>query len=632
MALLLVIFGTGWSTLIPLSVIDEEKPKFQLIQTDNQSSPQNSFKINPPTYTRSKSYKSSIETPKQDNFPPNLQIAQTLGDTRLFWVPDVSMPYPMDHYQINATLKIIGPHCQIYSNLSSSYDDELQEMNHTFETIIYPDITAFFGFPPDNDSNGKIIILAFDIDEVSGGYVAGFFYSLNQYLNADLKPNQRYSNEAEILHIDKLAVNDFETVAHEFQHMIHFGHDYDENIWLDEGASMFAEYLIGKDPFIGGPYKPAFQSNPDVSLTYWDSNPEGLAFANYGASYAFFLYLAEHFGGSNIIQNIVSNSENGILSVEQALMNKGYSVEFKEVFRNWTIANFLNDTSFANGTYGYYNISLSDMSVDDYYNAASAVPRTENSVPYWGTDYLEFTNWIDLPFALEFQGEITADFMVTAILENSTTPPLNTEVIPIKISIDEFGNFSTESLGISADQIVIAISAYTPSGKYDYSDDGPALGQDYWFMINPEGIIISAGNLTFSSEDSLYLWNIQVSDQNGVYWHEADGATYTILTDSGVPTEIIGNLTFNSESNFWESPSIDISSLPAGDITYRIKFHFFNSTYSGIAYSEPFTIIQDSSSQSSSSTPTVDTIPFSGFALVISILAISILFGNRKKK
>ncbi|MHA2203930.1 MAG: hypothetical protein ACW991_09590, partial [Candidatus Hodarchaeales archaeon] len=463
--LLLIMTMTGWSMLFFMS-INSEYPYSQFIQSTQLTSSQNNLKINLHTPIQSEINEKSMEVLDQASPSPIQQEIQDqeFEEWKLFWVPNVDT---MDHYQINVTLRVVGQHCLIYSDLSTGLNPTFLEMNHTFETVIYPALYQFYGSPPDLDDNDRVIILVFDIiDGLGGGqYVAGFFYPLNQYLNEDLHSSQRYSNEAEILCIDGdeglslLTAGNFETLAHEFQHMIHFGHDDDEDIWLDEGASMFAEYLIGRDPFSGiSSYKSRFSSHPDVSLTYWDYyDSESLVMANYGAAYAFFLYLVEHYGGSTIIQNIVARSEDGVRSVERALENEGYLVEFKEVFRNWTIANFLDDTSFANGTYGYYNTSIS-MSVEDSY-FASTLPRTENSVPYWGTDYLRFTSRMAQPFILEFQGDLTSNFMVTAIMTNNTTPPYETAVIPVEISTENFGNFSIESHDISADEIVITIGS-----------------------------------------------------------------------------------------------------------------------------------------------------------------------------
>ncbi|UCE13092.1 MAG: hypothetical protein JSV04_12980 [Candidatus Heimdallarchaeota archaeon] len=617
--LLLLVTGTAWSMFFSLSFTGDNYPIPESVQV-NDSFPELSILNLPQNWINSQIR--YITTPVS-------RIEQVPGETKSFWVYNIRDD---EYEQITVTLKVVGLYSLIYSNLSPTVapDSVFLEMKDTFETTIYPQLTEFFGSPPDIDDNSKIIILVIDIiDGYTGGlYVAGFFDPRHQYLD------ETWSNEAEILHIDKLGVDDFEIVAHEFQHMIHFGKDNEEHIWLDEGAAVFAEYLIGIDPFSGSSaYKEDFSANPDVSLTYWDyDDSEGLVMANYGASYAFFLYLCEQYGGASTIRTIVNSSEHGIKSIENVLNAQGYSVEFKEVFRNWTIANFLDDPSIANGDYGYYNTSLS-MSVERT-SPASSVPRVENTVPYWGTDYLKFTNRLGLPFNLEFQGDINSDFMVTAILTN-TSLPMNTKVIPVKISDDEFGNFSLEETGITADQVVLAISAYTPPGKNDHDDFYPSPLQKYWFMVNPQEMVISPGNLSFTNED-LYIWNVKVSDQHGYNWQEADGATYTIITESGTSTGVTGNLIFNSDSNFWESDPIDISVLPLDNTTYRVKYHFFNSTCSGIAYSEAFQIANETSSESSSTTTEGPTtggiISFPGLLLVLSILAIGSLIVSRNKK
>jgi hypothetical protein len=372
---------------------------------------------------------------------------------REFWVADVSS-YPYEFYTINATLKIIANHSLIYSNSTSVSDGELLSMKNDFENIVYPTLTDYFGL---------------------------FFYQLNQFLNSELNPSQRYSNEAEILHIDINAADDIGTIAHEFQHLIHFGHDDDEDTWLDEGASVFSEYLIGDNP-LSGTYGTTFKSNPDVSLTYWDGSSSSLVFANYGASYTFMLYLAEHYGGDPLVQDLVERSADGIQSVEDALLNQGYDVEFTEVFRNWTIANFLDDPSFAGGSYGYNLDDILKPTVENTYDSSSPIAHTDNNVPYWGTDYLRFNQAFDSSFSFEFNDASDDGFMVTVVLMNTTTSPLNTRVIPVEIQPNGTGSFSIPS--VNADEIYVAISAYTTGSTPDHNNTDSAPSQDYWFTVN----------------------------------------------------------------------------------------------------------------------------------------------------
>ena len=219
-------------------------------------------------------------------------------------------------------------------------------------------------------------------------------------------------------------------------------------------------------------------------------------------------------------------------------------------------------------------------------------------------------------------------------MTNNTTSPKNTAVIPVEISPEGFGNFSIETQGFSADEIVIAVSSYTKIGSNDHSDDDPAPAQDYWFMVNPMGVIISPGILKFSRDGlSLQLLEIKLSDQNGYYWQESDGATYTILTDSGDFTGISGDLIFNSEADFWMSDSIDISSLADENQSYQVKYHFFNSTHSGSMFSEYFSVEESSSPESSETESTNPTngLPIPGFMAIIVILSITLLIGTRRK-
>ncbi|MHA2094903.1 MAG: hypothetical protein ACW98F_09785 [Candidatus Hodarchaeales archaeon] len=622
LSLFLLVCSTGIGFISSFSM-DIVSPIAKSSESMNSSLQQPVMRINENSGTCSSGIQADQSVKKTPTISLSTQsVEQEVGSSRLFWVPDVSTN-PYEFYKINATLKVNGAHNLIYSNTTSVSQSDYLDMNDSFENLVYPTLTDFFGMPPDIDGNNKIILLIYDIDEIQYGFVAGFFYQINQYLNSELHPDNRYSNEAEILHIDILAADNVETVAHEFQHLIHFGSDDDEETWFEEGASMFSEYLIGGDAFSGG-VGTDFRENPDVSLTYWDLSGT-LVLANYGASYTFFLYLAEHFGGNLFIKDLVQRPENGIESIIDTLIARGYNIPFPAVFRNWSIANFLDDTSFAGGAYGYYNDSVTVNTEFTY--SASPLPRTENSVPYWGTDYLKFDYPIDLPFNFEFQSESTDGFLVTVIMKNTTSIPLNTEVIPIMISLDGFGNFSTAEVNITSDEIYVVVSAYTEGSTPDHDDEIPAPGQDYWFIVNPEGIYISLGNLLYS-DYILDLSNITVSDSNGYVWVAADGSTYEILSATGESTGISGTFVYDGVTQTWEALNLDLGSLLDGD--YKVKYMFYNTTSNGIIYSEIFTI--SSSGLTSSSTQSTNPSIIPGFQAILFILALGIFASTKKQK
>ncbi|MHA2096609.1 MAG: peptidase MA family metallohydrolase [Candidatus Hodarchaeales archaeon] len=590
-SILLLIIGFGLTTLSASYFLEIGHNSKETIQLHVDSIPvlrTSSQKAQLEENGRIKRHISDYEEILTSNYQIQ-QLSEVQGETRIFLTPNLET---MEYYEVNATLEVVGSHCLIYSNLTTANHSQLLQLNHTFETTIFPVLTMYFGLPPDIDNNSKVIILVYDILDGLGGeeYVAGFFQPLNQYFNSDLNPSQRYSNEAEILFIDQLAMEDYGTVTHEFQHLIHYEVDSDEETWFDEGLSMYSEFLAGYDPFTSGGYQTYFEMNPNVSLTYWDYyNSQNFRLANYGASYAFYRYIAEKYGNVSLIQQLFNESENGITSIENVLTRMGYNFSFQEIFRNWTIANFLNNNSLGESMYGYENLTL-EMNIEESYNSL-LIPRTENNASLWGTDYLQY-NWsIDTPFYLEFQGSNSSNFLLTVILTNKTTFPRTTLVFPIDISETGLGVFSTDAIGVIGDTIELVISAYPASETPDYNDTEAAPLSSYWFIVNPNKILISSGDLLQQYYGEYFrIQNVTASDSTGFIWQTAEGTIFEILTDTGEPTEITGSLRFNITMNFWESDWIDLSNFPAG--FYRIKYYLFNSTSSGTGYSDMFSLVE----------------------------------------
>lgn len=605
---------------------NEDLSSWNSLESKKSVSPTNSIRSHFDEEEASKDSRSSVD-----------RVNEPLATTRTFWVRDVSSS-GTNFYIINATLYKVGTNALYYSNLTLTQlpMSIINNMNDSFETVIYPELTSFFGAPSDVDTNNKIIILIFDIIDGSGGggsYVAGFFDPHHQQIGPK-------SNNAEILHIDgvegktNLQSGNFDVIAHEFQHLIHYFKDNDEDVWLDEGASMFSEYLIGLNPFANlNPYKGGtygFQSNPDISLTHWYYDDFNRVLGNYGASFAFFLYLSEHYGGAPIIKEIVQRTMNGTKSIEDALVNKGYSVNFREVFRNWTIANLIDNTSLGNGAYGYTDIDLS-MRIDGPFISTMPIQRTENAVPFWGTHYLQFSHDPNIPFELEFQGIDDAGYLVTAVVKNSSAPDSATAIIPVAIASDGTGSFHAGDFNLSSDTYTFIVSSFTKPGTPDHDNENPAPGQGYWYMVNPEGIFISLGNYDLFIQDGrLNLWNVTVSDSNGYEWSDADGRTFEIVNSTGISTGIKGNLTYNTAEGFWEALNIDVTDLTAGD--YKIKYHFYNDTSSGIGYSEIFTIGGNTSSAGSTTTTAVIGIPAPSFLIALGILALAVRILSARRK
>jgi hypothetical protein len=138
--------------------------------------------------------------------------------------------------------------------------------------------------------------------------------------------------------------------AHEFQHLIHRDLDYDEMSWVTEGCSGLSQYICGYG-FPGGHIANYIAAYRTTSLVIWEGQ-----LANYGATFLWTFYMYEHYG-AQFIHDVANNPGNGIAGYNNVL--SAYGLEnFDAIFEDWAIANYLDDTSFAKGIYGYYALDI----------------------------------------------------------------------------------------------------------------------------------------------------------------------------------------------------------------------------------------------------------------------------------
>lgn len=223
--------------------------------------------------------------------------------------------------------------------------------------------------------------------------------------------------------------------AHEFQHLIHHDRDPDELAWVNEGCSTLAEWLCGYG------FSPGHIS--EYLLWFWDTPLviwEGYL-ADYGASFLFTFYMYEHYGGAALLWDLVQDQANGIEGWENALAAHGIKRSFDKIFQDWCIANYLDDTSFGKGRYGYYELDIpsensEDMSIQlameswaTWYAGSGYFDWYVNKYPYDGSyilagrglpytaSYVEFTKTPFL-FEVEFNGDDTCGAAATSGTHN----------------------------------------------------------------------------------------------------------------------------------------------------------------------------------------------------------------------
>jgi immune inhibitor A len=303
------------------------------------------------------------------------------GDARRFWLGDSDTSR---NYQITATLGLLSRYTQMWVQEGVEVErDALAASARAFDEHTYPMLREAFGaeWSPGIDGDPRIAVLN---ARFSGAI--GYFYSANEYSHLA----NPYSNEAEMvfMNVDALtpgtgAYN--AVLAHEFQHMIHWHVDGNEDSWLNEGASELAEVLTGYGSDSGT--VAAFAADPDVQLNAWGEEGVDVG-AHYGASYLMMRYILERFG-ADALRDVIQNPANGIPSVEGVLAERGEGLTFRDLFADWTVANALDRPDIADGRYGYRGTDLNAQPFARLdVGASGRSPQLVGTVAQHGSDYI----------------------------------------------------------------------------------------------------------------------------------------------------------------------------------------------------------------------------------------------------
>jgi hypothetical protein len=236
------------------------------------------------------------------------------------------------------------------------------------------------------------------------------------------------------------------TLAHEFQHMIHF---YQKSIlrtnnitdtWIDEMLAESTEDLIaskikhigprgvpytvgsaGNRGNINGRY-PSFNANNTLSLTTWDNRLSDYAKVN-----AFGAYLLRNFGGAKVLHDIMHNNytdEQAILAgVGQSPNGSGKT--FDTLLKEWGIAVLLSDNdhlgvlpTYNRGDYipNSYNRSVYQLGSINFFNYAPQprVTTASGKVEPKGNFYYRIGKGLkgDISFELSLKNNVEATLIV----------------------------------------------------------------------------------------------------------------------------------------------------------------------------------------------------------------------------
>jgi hypothetical protein len=322
------------------------------------------------------------------------------GTVKTFWVGNVDT---IENFQIEAEMVYATPHVYFWVEREVKYElDEVQALVDDFEERSYPTVRSFFGseWSPGIDGDEHLYIL---YARNLGSTVAGYFSA------ADSLPAEahEYSNGHEMFYLSADNVELWEdftysVLAHEFQHMIHWYRDRNEESWMNEGLSELAAHLSGFD--VSG-WDWAYADDPDIALTYWPTSGG----THYGQSFLFMAYFLDRFG-AEATQAVVANPANGLTSIDQVLLDQnitdaatGRVLTADDIHRDWGVALVLQDENVADGRYAYQSYRPPIVqSVDTIEDCSAATGRQTRQVNQYGLDYIQIE--CSGSFTLAFDG------------------------------------------------------------------------------------------------------------------------------------------------------------------------------------------------------------------------------------
>ncbi len=323
-----------------------------------------------------------------DTAPPEPSFSYSVGDSRSFMYDSTDNTVSATLQKRVSTSTDNGPR-EVQLWVADNAWDGAEEKTHEVTLAMLDEIAPeFLKSGDDNDiydwvtniygtewattsysdlipETNTIAILFKDInddDEPNGGTV-GYFWSKNNFTQDAFA----YSNETVMFVIDSVmfanpggdggGTTDAEwhiedywpqeiilTLAHEFQHMIHF---YQKNVllsggytdtWLNEMASLASEDLVAEKvgvpgprgmlggtagaPYITSGRLPRFNYWNDISLVNWGE--VGSTLPSYSMSYAFGAYLMRNYGGAPLMRDIVQNEYTDMQAVLSAISARGF--------------------------------------------------------------------------------------------------------------------------------------------------------------------------------------------------------------------------------------------------------------------------------------------------------------------
>ena len=428
------------------------------------------------------------------------------GHRKTFKLVDLESKYL---YESEFELRLVTPHA--YWFIEDGLEVSQHKIAHSaeeFESHIYPSVTAAFGqeWTPGIDGDRHLYIINANLRGVGGYYSA-----------ADEYPRQirPVSNEIEAIYTNSryLPIGSeifSQVLAHELQHAIHWNHDLSEETWVNEGLSELAISIAGYPEMS----VQAFRRAGPASLTIWPADDVGGA-ENYGAASLFMHYLTAHYGGRADLRPLLAEQADGILGINAYLEAGAHRARFIDVFRDWAVANLLDEDA---GPYGYPGM---DIEFPVYGNLKDD-HHLSLTTPQYANEYIRVEQ-LSVPATLSFEG-------------NSTVP-----LLPVEVGEGCWWSNKGDVIDSTLTAAIDLGNAQSPSLEYQV-----------WFSIE-------------ENWDFAYL---EISVDSGKTWTILE----TPLASSDDPLEVSFGPGYTGTTDGWQHESVSLDQWAGQEILVRYQY------------------------------------------------------------
>ena len=226
-------------------------------------------------------------------------------------------------------------------------------------------------------------------------------------------------------------------------------------------------------------------------------------------------YLTEHYGGRGDLRPLLSQPGDGVEGIDSYLESSGYEASFIDIFRDWAVANLLDEDS---GSYGYADIPVS-LPV---YRSLKSWDEFASTIPQYANEYVRVPQ-LPGPAVLSFDGADSAPLLPVDAGEGCWWSNKG-DVID-----------STLTARINLRQV-----------------DRAALDYEVWFSIE---------------EDWDYAY-VEVSEDGGENWTILE----TPLTSSEDPLDVSFGPGYTGSSGGWQDESVSLDRWAGQEISVRFQY------------------------------------------------------------